>query len=102
MIYGGPGRGGARTVRPAPRKIGRVVIHAAGPDGYPVDFDGEASMDGKTWTMFFRAEGFAEARRIERTFPPLDARHFRLTIRRSANPKFPDAAQVSEIELLEK
>ena len=33
---------------------------------------------------------------------PVELRHFRLTIPRSAIPQCPDAAQVSEIVLLEK
>jgi hypothetical protein len=87
---------------PAPRKVGRAVIHAADPDGYPVDFDGEASLDGKAWTTVFAERGSKESRRIERSFPPVELKAFRLVIRRSANPKFPDAAQIREIELVER
>jgi beta-mannanase/ADP-ribosylglycohydrolase len=87
---------------PASRPIGRAVIHAADRRGYPVDFEGAASLDGKSWKTLFDVQGSKEAGRIERTFPQENLKFFRLTIRRSANPQFPDAAQVSEIELMEK
>jgi len=87
---------------PSPRKVARAVIHPADPDGYPVDFDGEGSLDGKAWVPLFSERGSKEARRIVRTFPATELRYFRLTVRASANPKFPDAAQLREIELLER
>lgn len=85
---------------PAPRTLGRVILHFADPLGHPVAFTGEVSRDGKTWTPVFEERACTNPRRYEKAFQPVEAQHFRLTIRRSASPKWPDAAQLSEIELL--
>ncbi len=87
---------------PTPKTIEKVVVHFADPAGYPVDFDGEASMDGKAWSTIFTARGNANNRRYEAKIQPTELRHFRLTIRRSASAMYPNAAQVGEIELIEK
>jgi hypothetical protein len=85
---------------PEPRSIGRVVLHFADPQGHPVDFVGEVSLDGENWRAVFEETGYGNAAWCEKAFIPTEARHFRLTIRRSASPRWPDAAQLSEIELL--
>jgi ADP-ribosylglycohydrolase len=85
---------------PEAHPIARVIIHFADPGGHPVDFDGEVSTDGQTWTKVFEERGYQDSRRYEKSFAPVQARFFRLTIRRSASDRWPDAAQVSEIELL--
>jgi hypothetical protein len=85
---------------PEPRSIGRVVLHFADPQGHPVDFVGEVSLDGENWRAVFEETGYGNAAWCEKAFIPTEARHFRLTIRRSASPRWPDAAQLSEFELL--
>jgi len=85
---------------PQAHAISHVIIHFADPTGHPVDFDGEVSADGQTWQTVLQERDYQDARRYEKTLAPVEARHFRLTIRRSANPQYPNAAQVSEIELL--
>jgi hypothetical protein len=85
---------------PEAKAVGRAVIHFADPQGHPVDFLGEGSLDEQTWKTVFEESGYADARRYEKAFDPVEARHFRLTIRRSASDRWPDAAQISEIELL--
>jgi len=80
--------------------LSRVIIHFADPAGHPVDFDGEVSADGQTWQTVFQERNLPDAHRYEKAFAPVGARCFRLTISRSANPQYPNAAQVSEIELL--
>jgi ADP-ribosylglycohydrolase len=87
---------------PEPKMIGRVIIHFADPQGHPVDFLGEVSLDEQKWQTVFEESGYADARRYEKAFTPVEARHFRLTIRKSASDRWPDAAQISEIELLPK
>jgi len=85
---------------PEARAIGRVIIHFADPQGHPVDFLGEVSLDGQTWQAVCEATGHADRTRYEKSFGPVEAGHFRLTIRRSASDRWPNAAQISEIELL--
>jgi len=85
---------------PGPRKVGRAIVHFADPGGHPVDFRGEVSTDGETWETVFSVEGHADRSRYEATFEPRPVRRFRLVIDRSSSERWPDAAQVSEIELL--
>jgi len=85
---------------PEAREVGRVIVHFADPGGHPVDFRGEVSTDGDTWEAVFSAEGYAEPTRYETAFEPRPVLRFRLVIDRSASQRWPDAAQVSEIELL--
>jgi hypothetical protein len=85
---------------PEDRTISRVVLHFADPGGHPVDFAGEVSSDGTAWRTVLGETGWADTRRCDRTFGPVAARFFRLVIRKSASSRWPDAAQLSEIELL--
>jgi len=87
---------------PSARRISGVVVHFADPAGHPVDFDGEASMDGATWKTLFRERGYVDPARYERALEGVELRHFRLVLRRSASDRWPDAAQISELELLEQ
>ena len=87
---------------PDPTPVGRVIVHFADPQGHPVDFLGEVSLDEQTWQTVFEEAGCADVRRYEKAFEPVPAQHFRLTIRKSASDRWPDAAQISEIELLPK
>jgi len=85
---------------PEPRVVGRVIVHFADPAGHPVDFIGEVSGDGEQWDQVFEERDYADTRSYEESLAPVTVQHFRLTIRRSANPQFQDAAQISEVELL--
>jgi hypothetical protein len=85
---------------PEVRAIGRALVHFADPAGHPVDFDGEVSADGQTWTRVFEERGYQDSQPYGKNFGPVEARFFRLTIRQSASDRWPNAAQVSEIELL--
>jgi len=79
---------------PKKAKISRAILHFADPHGYPVDFT--ATAGGKT---LFTVKGNRQTQTYEATFPPVTTDTFRLTILASANPAFPNAAQLSEIEL---
>jgi ADP-ribosylglycohydrolase len=83
-----------------PRAIAQLLVHFADPNGHPVDFDGQASQDGKVWTPLFSERGWNKSESYTKNLG-VTLRHFRLTILRSASTKWPDAAQVSEIELQE-
>jgi DUF1680 family protein len=81
-----------------PSKVGRVVIHFADPAGYPVSFEGAVRIDGQDRRVFDVVHNHdSEVYRAK--FDPVTTDTFRLTIRVSANPAFPNAAQISEIEI---
>jgi len=81
-----------------PSQISTVVVHFADPEDYPVSFEGSVRANGQEHQVinvtdnqdsdFYRAK-------IE----PVTTDSFRFTIRASANPALPNAAQISEIEL---
>jgi len=87
---------------PEPKTVARVIVHFADPSAHPVDFEGAVSRDGKEWTTVFTEKDYSDRRRYEKSFGPLELRHFKLTIRRSAHPHYLHAAQIGEIELLPK
>jgi hypothetical protein len=85
---------------PKAAAIGRVVIRFADPAGYAVKFRGlVATPDGKGWTEVFRREDNKESRTFRAEFAPVVTDTFRLVIEKSANPGWPNDAQVSEIEV---
>lgn len=84
-----------------PRAIEKVILHFADPQGHPVDFDGQASEDGAAWTTLFSERGCQEQQRYAKVLGGVTLRHFRLKILRSASARWPDAAQISELELVE-
>ena len=81
-----------------PSKVSRVVIHFADPNGYPVNFEGAAINNGQTHQLF-NVKNNDDSRAYEIKIEPVMMESFRLTIRTSANPTYPNAAQLSEIEL---
>jgi hypothetical protein len=81
-----------------PSKVGRVVIHFADPNGYPVDFEGAALNDGRSVQLFHVIHN-DDPESYEAEIDPVIMDSFRLTIRSSANSAYPNAAQISEIEL---
>lgn len=81
-----------------PTKISRVVVHFADPAGYPVSFEGTVRLNGAD-RQVFSVTGNKQSRVYTAKFEPMTADTFRLTIRSSANPAYPNAAQVSEIEI---
>ncbi len=80
--------------------IGRVVLHSADPKGHPVSFVGEVSADGQAWTKVFEETDWQDPLVYDKSFEPREGRFFRVTIRKSSSTEYPDAAQLSEIELL--
>jgi hypothetical protein len=81
-----------------PSQISTVVIHFADPAGYPVSFEGSVRANGQDRQIFNVTDN--KDSQIYRTkFKPVMADSFRLVIRASANPRYPNAAQISEIEI---
>lgn len=85
---------------PRPATLASAVVDPADPDGFPVTFEGQVRKPGASaWTRVFRCERNTDRGPLRFTFPPVEADGFRLVIERSANPRYPNAAQVSEVEL---
>ncbi len=81
-----------------PAKIKTVVIHFADPAGYPVSFEGMVRVNGEERQVFNVTDN--QASQVYRAeIKPVTTDSFRLTVRASANPAYPNAAQISEIEL---
>jgi ADP-ribosylglycohydrolase len=81
-------------------EISRVAIRFADPRGYAVKCQGlVAAPDGKGWTEVFRRDDNNEDRTLRARFNPVVTDTFRFVIEKSANPAWPTAAQVSEIEI---
>lgn len=87
---------------PESQTIGALIVHFADPAGHPVDFTGEVRAGSGAWQPVFEERGYTGQERYDTAFTPVEASHFRLTIQRSASDRWPDAAQISEIELLPK
>jgi hypothetical protein len=81
-----------------PQKIGTVVIDFADPAGAAVDFHAVATVDGHDQTVL-DVKGNKQTREFRADITPVTTDTFRLVIESSANPKYPNAAQVSEIQL---
>jgi hypothetical protein len=85
----------------APARLGQVVIHWADPKGYGVSFEGLVIPAGqKEFRRVFERTDNRESRTSRFEIGPVQTDTFRLLIRSSANPQFPNAAQIGEIELL--
>ena len=83
---------------PRPALIGRVVIRFADPAGHPTEFQGVVRVHGQD-KVVFRERGYADLYHYRAAFAPVTTDTFRLVIRASANPAYPNAAQISRIEL---
>jgi DUF1680 family protein len=81
-----------------PAKISTVVIHFADPAGYPVSFEGTVRVKGHE-SQVINVTDNHEPQVYRAKIKPVIMDSFRLTIRASANPNYPNAAQISEIEL---
>jgi DUF1680 family protein len=81
-----------------PSKISKVVIHFADPAGYPVSFAGAVRVDGQELQVIDVTDN-TDPEIYRAKIEPVTTDSFRLTVRASANPAFPNAAQISEIEL---
>jgi len=84
---------------PRPAKISTAVIHFADPAGYPVNFEGSVLVNGQPRRVVNVTDNHA-SHVYRAKIGPVTTDTFRLTIHSSANPAYPNAAQISEIELL--
>jgi hypothetical protein len=81
-----------------PAKVGRVIIHFADSAGCPVSFEGTLRFNGQEHQIFDVTDN-KETQVYRMKIEPVMTDSFRLTIRASANAAYPNAAQISEIEL---
>ncbi len=83
---------------PRPEKIGKIIIDFADPLGHPTNFQGLVRVDGRDQVVF-DVTNFQGWRKYTAEIPPQITDTFRLVIRDSASPRYPNAAQISQIEL---
>ena len=79
-----------------PAKISHVVIHFADPADFAVSFEGTMRTNGHQRRV---VTGNREPQIYRTKIAPVTTDAFRLTIYESADKSFPNAAQLSEIEL---
>ena len=83
---------------PKPERVSRIVIRFADPAGHPVSFQGIISVNGNDHVVF-DVKQYTDWREYRTIINPTVTDTFRLVILESASATYPNAAQVSEIEL---
>ena len=83
---------------PQPAEIGKIVINFADPLGHPTSFQGIVRVAGQD-RVVFDVSNYMGWRSYTAEIPPVTTQTFRLVIRDSANPRYPNAAQISQIQL---
>jgi DUF1680 family protein len=81
-----------------PQAVARIIILFADPEGHPVSFQGVAKVNGAD-KVVFDVDNYTDPFKYEVKIPTVVTSAFRLIIRSSANPAYPNAAQVNTIEL---
>jgi ADP-ribosylglycohydrolase len=82
-----------------PKSIGRMIIRFADPQGYPTRFEAQARLADGTAKTLFSVSNYEDNRVYRATFEPVQTDTVRLIIHSSANPAYPNAAQISELEI---
>jgi hypothetical protein len=86
---------------PKPQRLGRIIIHFADPADYAIDFNCYARPAGqKENKRVLQWKGNTLNRAIDTELEPIIADLFVLEITKSGDLAYPNAAQISEIELL--
>lgn len=83
---------------PKPAKVGRVVARFADPGGYAAAFDIQVKQGGDFKTVY-SADANRSAQAANVTFAPVQTDAVRFVIRKNANAAYPNAAQLSELEV---
>jgi hypothetical protein len=82
-------------------KVGRVIARFADPSGYAAAFDIQVKQGDAFKTVYSKADNrSAQAANI--TFAPVETDTLRFVIRKNANATYPNAAQLSELEIYVK
>lgn len=81
-----------------PAKVGRVIARFADPGGYATAFDVQVKQGGDYKTVFTTDKnGTAQAANV--TFAPVETDTVRVVFRKNASAAYPNAAQLSELEV---
>lgn len=81
-----------------PAMVGTIIINFADPDGAATEFKCQAVVDGKLRELL-HVDHNQERSVFRARFDPVVTDTVRVEIESSANPKYPNAAQLSEIQL---
>jgi len=81
-----------------PAKVSRVIARFADPSGYATAFDIQVKT-GSDYKTVFATESNRESQAVNVTFAPVETDTVRFVFRKNANPVYPNAAQLSELEV---
>jgi len=79
-------------------KVSRVIARFADPSGYATAFDIQVKT-GAGYKTVFTTESNRESQAINVTFAPVETDTVRFVFRKNANPAYPNAAQLGELEV---
>ena len=78
--------------------VRRVIARFADPSGYATQFDIQVNK-GTEYKTVFTTDKNREAQAVNITFEPVETDTVRFVFRKNANPTYPNAAQLSELEV---
>ena len=81
-----------------PASVRRVIARFADPSGYAAQFDIQVKA-GAEYKTVFTADANSEPQAVNVTFDPVETDTVRFVFRKNANPAYPNAAQLSELEV---
>ncbi|HNX34323.1 MAG TPA: HEAT repeat domain-containing protein [Kiritimatiellia bacterium] len=81
-----------------PAKVGRVIARFADPGGYATAFDVQVKQ-GDAYKTVFTTDKNGTAQAANVTFAPVETDTVRFVFRANANPAYPNAAQLGELEV---
>ena len=81
-----------------PAKVSRVIARFADPSGYATAFDIQVK-SGSDYKTVFSNDANRESQTVNVTFAPVETDTVRFVFRKNANPAYPNAAQLSELEV---
>lgn len=84
-----------------PAQVGRVIARFADPAGYAVAYDVQVKQ-GNAFKTVFSKEDNRSAQPANASFAPVQTDTVRFVIRKNANAAYPNAAQLSELEVYAK
>ena len=81
-----------------PAAVRRVIARFADPGGYATAFDIQVNK-GNEYKTVFTTDANRESQAVNVTFDPVETDTVRFVFRKNANPVYPNAAQLSELEV---
>lgn len=80
-----------------PARVGRVIARFADPAGYATAYDIQVK-SGNAYKTVSSTDSNRESQTVNVTFAPVETDTVRFVFRKNANPAYPNAAQLSELE----